>query len=80
MDQKKWEYKELIPVNQTKTILREWLSALEEDRDLHLTIQGQECHIPKEALKLGKTKAEYELKNDEFELELELKWRKDQLS
>ena len=80
MTQEKFELKEYIQADQVKVILREWLSALEEDRDLQLTIKGESCRIPKEALTMGKTKAEYEIKKGEYELELELKWRKDDLA
>lgn len=72
---KVFEYKEFVAESQLKTILKEWLNALEENRDLDLTIRGKECHVPKEAFKFVKTKAEYELKNGEYEFELELKWR-----
>lgn len=72
---KKWELKEYIEADQVKTILREWLNALEENRDLQVFIKGQNCLVPKDALFGGKTKAEFELKNGEYELELELKWK-----
>ena len=71
----KWELKEYIGPDQVKVILREWLNALEENRDLTLTIRGQSCHVPKEAFLRGRTKAEFEFKKGEYELELELKWR-----
>ncbi len=76
----KWEFKENIKPDQVKILLREWLNALEENRDLEVTIQGESCRIPKEALVSGTTKAEYEFKKGEFELELELKWRKSDLA
>ncbi|HXH32735.1 MAG TPA: hypothetical protein VNJ01_18190 [Bacteriovoracaceae bacterium] len=80
MTQEKFELKEYIKPDQVKVILREWLNALEEDRDLEVTIKGENCRIPKEALLVGKTKAEYEIKKGEYELELELKWRKSDLT
>ncbi len=73
--QEKFELKELIQPDQVKLILREWLAALEEGRDLEVMIKGENCRIPKEALSFGRTKAEYEIKKGEYELELELKWR-----
>lgn len=78
--QEKWEYKEQIQADQVKVILREWLNALEENRDLELMIKGETCRIPKEALVMGRTKAEYEFKKGEYELELELKWRDSDLT
>jgi len=72
---KVFEYKEFVQESDLQNILREWIKALEEERDLNLTIKGKECHIPKEAFKFAKTKVEYELKNDEYEFELELKWK-----
>lgn len=76
----KFELKEFAETNQVKAILREWLAALEENRDLEVTIKGQTCRVPKEALLRGKTKAEYEIKKGEYELELELKWRDSDLT
>ena len=78
--QDKWEYKEEVGTDQVKVILREWLNALEENRDLEVTIKGQSCRVPKEALMRGRTKAEFECKKGEFELELELKWRESDLT
>ena len=78
--QDKWEYKEEVGTDQVKVILREWLNALEENRDLEVTIKEQSCRVPKEALTRGRTKAEFEFKKGEFELELELKWRESDLT
>ena len=78
--QDKWEYKEEVGTDQVKVILREWLNALEENRDLNVTIKGKSCRVPKEALLLGRTKAEFEFKKGEFELELELKWKESDLT
>ena len=71
----KWELKDNIGPDQVKVILREWLNALEENRDFEVNIKGENCRIPKEALVKGITKAEFEFKRGEYELELELKWR-----
>ena len=71
----KWELKDDIGPDQVKVILRKWLIALEENRDLTVTINGQTCHVPKEAFSSGKTKAEFEFKKGQYEFELELKWR-----
>ncbi len=76
----KFELKDYIQGDQVKVILREWLNALEEDRDLEVTIKGENCKIPKEAFRMARTKAEYEIKNGEYEFELEMKWRPSQLS
>lgn len=78
--QDKWEFKENIKPDQVKTLLREWLTALEENRDLEVSIKGEKCRIPKEALLQGTTKAEYEFKKGEYELEIELKWRESDLT
>lgn len=72
---KVFEYKELVEESQLKIILKAWINALEQNTDLDVTINGKECHVPKEAFKFVKTKAEYELKNGQYEFELELKWR-----
>lgn len=74
-----FEFKERIEPEQVKAFLREWLNALEENRDLEVTIKGEKCRVPKEALVRGRTEAEYELKKGEYELELELKWRESDL-
>jgi hypothetical protein len=76
----KWELKEVIKPDQVKVFLREWLNALEENRDLEVEIKGKKCRVPKEALIRGRTEAEFECKNGEYELEIELKWRESDLT
>lgn len=76
----KWELKENLKPDQIKSLLREWLNALEENRDLEVMIKGENCRVPKEALLQGRTQAEFECKKGEYELELELKWRESDLT
>lgn len=76
----KWELKEKCNPDQVKTLLREWLNALEENRDLEVEIKGQKCRVPKEALLRGRTEAEFECKQGEYELEIELKWKESDLT
>ncbi|MBA2405439.1 MAG: hypothetical protein H0V66_11755 [Bdellovibrionales bacterium] len=78
--QDKVEYKEEFGPDQVKGMLREWLNALEENRDFTFTIKGQNCRVPKEAFFKGRTKAEFEFKQGEYELELELKWKESDLT
>jgi hypothetical protein len=76
----KWELKENFNTGQVKTLLREWLNALEENRDLEVEIKGQKCRVPKEALLRGRTEAEFECNQGEYELEIELKWKESDLT
>lgn len=74
----KFELKEYIESNQVKDVLRQWLNALEEDTDLEINVKGRDCTISKEALRAIKVKLEYEIKNGEYEFEMQMKWRKNE--
>jgi hypothetical protein len=78
--QDNFKFKEDVGPEEVKIILREWLNALEEDRDLQLKIKGESFTVPKLALVRGRTQAEYEFKKGEYELELELKWKNSDLT
>lgn len=71
----KYEQKQMIESSQVQDVLRKWLSALEQNQDLEVTVNGKNCTIPKEAFQKAKVKLEYEIKNGEYEFELEMKWR-----
>lgn len=73
----KFELKEYIQGDELKDVLRKWLDALENDQDLVVKVKGQDCTISNEVLQSSKVKLEYEIKNGEYEFELEMKWRKD---
>lgn len=70
----KYELKEYIGKDQVKGVLKQWLIALEQNEDLVIEVKGKQCKIPKEVLGQEKIKLEYEVKNGEYEFELELKW------
>lgn len=78
--QGKWEVKDYIGADQLKIILREWLNALDNNRDLEVFIKGENCRVPKDAFLYGKTKAEFEFKKGEYEFEIELKWKDSDLN
>jgi len=71
----KYELKEFIGADQFKDLLNSWLVAMEKGEDLVVNVKGTECTIPKEAFFSGKFRSEFEIKNDEYEFELQLKWK-----
>lgn len=76
----RFKYKETINPQKLAEILRQWADALETNEDLHLSISNQEVNISKDTFQLARIEAEYELKNGEYELEIEMKWDMDSAS
>lgn len=76
-NQQKWKVKEPISTLELKSILMGWLAAIDEERDFEFQIKGQRCRVPSKALLSNKTLCEFEMKDGEFEFELELKWKND---
>jgi hypothetical protein len=70
-----FEFKEFVGADQFKGLLKDWLSAMEQGKDLVVKVKGKECTVPKEAFLTGKFRSEYELDDGEYEFELQLKWR-----
>lgn len=73
----KFECKEYIEPRQVQAVLNDWLQALMGNSDLQVSVKGQNFTIPSHVLQNTKVKFEYEIKNGEYELELEMKWRQD---
>ena len=76
----KHELKEFIDADQFKSLLKDLLNAMENDEDFMLNVEGRDCIIPNEAFKRGQFRSEYEIDKDEYEFELQLKWRSSESS
>jgi hypothetical protein len=75
MEKKK--YKEKLNPEQLRSMLQQWIEAIDNQQDLEVKIRGEDCLIPQSALQSGRIEAEFELKKGEYEFEIELKWKAD---
>jgi hypothetical protein len=73
----KKKYKEKLNPEQLRSMLQQWIDAIDNQQDLEVKIRGEDCLIPQSALESGRIEAEFELKKGEYEFEIELKWKAD---
>jgi amphi-Trp domain-containing protein len=76
-NQEVFKHKESINPQRLGQLLRLWADAIEANEDLRFSIKNEEVVIPKETFNLAKIVAEYELKDGEYEFEIEMKWKND---
>jgi hypothetical protein len=73
----KKKYKERLNPEQLRSMLQQWIDAIDNQQDLEVKIRGQDCVIPQSALASGRIEAEFEFKKGEYEFEIEMKWKSD---
>ncbi|MCO4753468.1 MAG: hypothetical protein KC478_03255 [Bacteriovoracaceae bacterium] len=73
----KVKVKEKMATTELKGILQRWLSAIENNEDFELQVEGQKRIIPSKAMREGWVNVEVESKHGENEFEIELKWNGD---
>ncbi len=71
----KMKFKEKLSFEQFKSTVCEWARALEENRDFEFQIRGRSCRVTIDEMRKSTPVFEYELKNGEYELEMEVKWK-----
>lgn len=74
----KYERKEYLDRIAFTEMVRDFLTALENDEDLQVEVKGENYKVPRSAFENGKFRSEYEVKKGEYEYELTLKWREDE--
>jgi predicted PolB exonuclease-like 3'-5' exonuclease len=74
----KLEKKEYLDRETFTEMVRNFLTALENDKDLQVEVKGENYQVPRSAFENGKFRSEYEVKKGEYEYELTLKWRDDE--
>lgn len=68
------ELKEKLTPQAFKTLLHQWVEALDNNADLEFVVRNQRCVLPAEAISEGKLQVEYEIDEGQYEVELKVKW------
>lgn len=70
----KIEVKEKLDQKQLRSLLSNWIKAIDDEKDFELEVKGKTRRVPHSALSDGRLNVEVEWKNGENEFEIELKW------
>lgn len=72
---KDMELKEKVSQDSFLQVIRQWKEAIENKRDVTITVKDQQCTIPADAISKAKLEVEYEIDAGEYEFQLTMKWR-----